>query len=146
MTFGSQTSLTTATSILHIPQLESAIKRSCKQVLQISGEASTCDLVLVASQGAEEYARLLLVRSGPHFNLAVVAAGDHQAPRLLELNIAYQFVVRQDSVHNSLFAQVPNLHSVIVAACRHLIPVGQEVYRDDLLDVSWELEDIFTAP
>lgn len=53
--------------------------------------------------------------------------------------------MRQDRVHNSLLAQVPNLYRVVVAASGHLVSVGQKVDRDYLLDVCWELKDVLAA-
>ena len=51
----------------------------------------------------------------------------------------------QDGVHYSLLPQVPDFHRIVVATSRNLISVGQEVDRDDLVDMGWELQNVLAA-
>ena len=51
-----------------------------------------------------------------------------------------------DCLHVALLAQVPDLHCVVVASSCDLITIRQELNRDDLLDVGWELQDVLAAP
>ena len=52
----------------------------------------------------------------------------------------------QDRVDDALFAQVPNFHGVVIAACRHLEAVGKEADGDHLPDVGGELENVLATP
>ena len=49
-------------------------------------------------------------------------------------------------MNDALFAQVPNLHCVVIAACRHLVAIGQEADGDHLPDVGGELENVLATP
>merc|ERR1712192_16012 len=123
-----------ASEISIAPQLECSVKGASGDHPSISRDVTPGYLVIVPAQSGKRKPGL----SSPYFCSAVIAAGHHELPAPVKLDVGDQVGVSWDRVLNVTLSQVPDLYTVVLAGGDNVVPIWAPINTCDSFKMAFK--------